>query len=195
MANKKQPAEGNAPEKVTPKGKAAEKEAAKQAEATVGETVTLTNDEFMQVKAHIDALQKEKDDAVMTAQRLQAEFDNYRKRNASLRADSYDEGVRDCIKAMLPTLDNFDRALSVTNGVDKGFVDGITLVQRTLLDALAVLGMKELEADGKFDPNIHNAVIQETAEGKTTGDILEIFQKGYEVKGKIVRHAMVKVAE
>lgn len=189
MANKKQPADENAPEKEV--NTVTEQNAASEAE----QNVTLTNDEFMQVKAHIDALQKEKDEAVATAQRLQAEFDNYRKRNASLRTDSYDEAVRDSVKAILPTLDNFDRALASIEGVEQCFAEGVQLVHRTLLDALAALGMKELETQGKFDPNIHNAVIQETAEGKTTGDILQVFQKGYEVKGKIVRHAMVKVAE
>jgi len=166
-------------------------------EKTTGQadTVSLTKEEFDQVKAHIETLQQEKDEAIALAQRLQADFDNYRKRNATLRADSFDDGVRDCIKELLPTLDNFDRALENAEGVDTGFVEGMKLIQRTLLDALHKQGLSEIPADGKFDPNLHNAVMQQQEDGKEEGDILEVFQKGYEVKGRILRHTMVKVAQ
>ncbi len=157
--------------------------------------VTLTQAEFQEVKTHIETLQKEKDEAVALAQRLQADFDNYRKRNATLRADSFDDGVRDCIKELLPVLDNFDRAIENATGVDEGFLEGVKLVQRTLMDALMKSGLSSIPADGKFDPNLHNAVMQEEAEGHESGDILAVFQKGYEVKGRILRHTMVKVAQ
>jgi len=163
------------------------------AEAVDG--VKLTREEFDQVKAHIETLQKERDEAVNLAQRLQADFDNYRKRNATLRADSHDDGVRDCIKELLPVLDNFDRALACTEGVEESFLEGMKLVQRTLLDALGKQGMSEVPAEGAFDPNLHNAVLQEPAEGVKSGDILDVLQKGYEVKGRILRHTMVKVAQ
>jgi len=163
------------------------------AEAVDG--VKLTREEFDQVKAHIETLQKERDEAVNLAQRLQADFDNYRKRNATLRADSHDDGVRDCIKELLPVLDNFDRALACTEGVEESFLEGMKLVQRTLLDALQKQGMSEVPAEGAFDPNLHNAVLQEPAEGVRSGDILAVLQKGYEVKGRILRHTMVKVAQ
>ena len=73
------------------------------------ETVTMTQEELETVKKHIDELQKKLDETVALLQRNQADFDNFRKRNASVRADSYDEGKRDCIKALLPVLDDFDR--------------------------------------------------------------------------------------
>ncbi len=167
----------------------------KEAAQPVAENVTLTTEEFNQVKAHIETLQKEKDEAIGLAQRLQADFDNYRKRNATLRADSYDDGVRECIKELIPTLDNFDRALENAIGVEPKFLEGIQLVQRTLLDALHKVGLQEIPAEGQFDPNLHNAVMQEEAQGRKSGEILEVFQKGYEVKGKILRHTMVKVAQ
>ncbi len=159
------------------------------------ETVQLTKAEFETACAHIEKLQKEKDEAILVAQRLQADFDNYRKRNANLKADSYEEGMRDCVRVLLPTLDGFDRALENMQGVDPCFADGIKLVQRMLLDSLAKLGLQEVPADGVFDPELHEAVMKESMEGKRAGDILAVLQKGYEIKGRIIRHSMVKIAE
>ncbi len=160
-----------------------------------GEFIKLSKAEFDTVKAHIEALKKEKDEAIALAQRLQADFDNYRKRNATLKADSYQEGMRDCVKALIPSLDNLDLAVLNMETVDPCYLDGVKLVQRTLLDALAKLGLQEISAEGVFDPNLHNAVLQEPSEGKQSGEILEVFQKGFEMNGRILRHSMVKVAE
>lgn len=187
------------------------------------EVIKLSKTDFAKVKSHIETMQKEKDDALTTskkqkkgldkakqriaelekekeeviavAQRLHADFDNYRKRNASLRIDSFDEGKRDCIKALLPVLDNFDRAMENAGGVEPGFLEGIQLVQRLLLDTLNKLGLEEVPSDGEFDPVFHNAVMQEAVPGKKNGEILEVLQKGYRVDDKIIRHSMVKVAE
>ena len=161
------------------------------------ETVTLTQEEFQKVQEHIETLQKEKDEMQLLAQRTQADFDNFRRRNATVRSDSLEEGKRECIKALLPVLDNFDRAMETEtdSDSDKAWRDGVALVQKQLLDELSKLGMQEIEADGKFDPNLHNAVMQEKAEGKESGDILAVFQKGYRVGDRIIRHSMVKVAE
>lgn len=159
------------------------------------EYVKLSKTEFDTVKAHIETLKKEKDEAIALAQRLQADFDNYRKRNATLKADSYQEGMRDCAKALIPSLDNFDLAIQNMETVDPCYLDGVKLVQRALLDALNKLGLQEIQADGVFDPNLHNAVLQEPAEGRQSGEILEVLRKGFEMNGKILRHSMVKVAE
>ncbi len=159
------------------------------------EYVKLSKTEFDTVKAHIETLKKEKDEAITLAQRLQADFDNYRKRNATLKADSYQEGMRDCVKALIPSLDNFDLAVQNMETVDPCYLDGVKMVQRTLLDALNKLGLQEIPAEGIFDPNLHNAVLQEAAEGKQSGEILEVFQRGFEMNGRILRHSMVKVAE
>ncbi len=172
-----------------------EEAAAEETKAEESKDVTLTAEEFEKVREHIETLQKDKDEAVLIAQRLQAEFDNYRRRNASLRTDSYDEGVRDCIKQLLPALDSFDRALEDTAGVDEKWLEGVKLVQRQLMESLTAMGLKEVSADGAFDPNLHNAVMQEACEGVESGTITGVFQKGYEVKGKIIRHSMVKVAQ
>ena len=159
------------------------------------ETYTLTAEEFAAAKAHIEALQREKDETVQLLQRIQADFDNFRRRNAGIRLDSYEEGKRDTLQSMLPALDSFDRALASAGETDANFAEGVKLVQKQLLDAMTKLGLEEVDASGAFDPNLHEAVIREKAEGKAGGQVLEVLQKGYRVGEKIIRHAMVKVAE
>jgi len=159
------------------------------------DVVTLTREEYEQVKAHIESLQKEKDSTVEVAKRLQAEFDNYRKRNAAIHADSVSEGERNVIKNLLGVLDNLDRALLSSQGVDENFVNGVKLVQKGLWDSLAKFGLEEILTEGKFDPELHEAVMQEEVEGMEEGDITGVFQKGYRVKERILRHSMVKVAK
>jgi len=159
------------------------------------ESYTLTAEEFEAAKAHIEALQKEKDETVQLLQRIQADFDNFRRRNASVRRDAYEEGKRDSIKELLPVLDSFERAAESAGEDESGMKEGVALVQRQLLDALKKLGLCAIEAEGQFDPNEHEAVMSEKAEGKKSGEILQVLQKGYRVGDKIIRHCMVKVAE
>ncbi len=170
-------------------------QAAIDQEAGGDEKIELSREDFEKVKAHIESLQKDAEDSVNLAQRVQADFDNFRKRNASVRIDSIEEGKRDCIRALLPVLDNFDRAFENTAGVESSFLEGIRLVHRSLLDALAKMGMREISIENGFDPNFHDAMIQEAVAGKKKGEILAVLQKGYEVNGCILRHSLVKVAE
>ncbi len=156
---------------------------------------TLTAEEFAELQAHIAAMRKEKDESVALLQRNQADFDNFRRRNQSVRKDSYDEGMRACVTELLPVLDNFDRALENGECKDEAWREGVKLVYRQLTDILKKLGLEEVQTEGKFDPNLHNAVAQEKAEGREPGEILAVFQKGYRMGERIVRHSMVKVAE
>lgn len=167
----------------------------READAFGQDSYTLTAEEFAAAKAHIEALQKEKDETVQLLQRIQADFDNFRRRNTGVRLESYEEGKRDCIKELLPVLDSFDRAIESAEADDKSLKDGVLLVQRQMVDALKKLGLAEIEAEGQFDPNFHEAIMQEKAEKKESGEILQVLQKGYRVGDKIVRHCMVKVAE
>ena len=159
------------------------------------ETYTLTAEEFAAAKAHIEALTKEKDETVVLLQRIQADFDNFRRRNASIRLDSYEEGKRDTVKELLPALDSLERALDSIPADGAVWRDGIVLVQRQMMDALKKLGLEEIESDCKFDPSKHEAVMREKTEGKESGEIVVVFQKGYRMGDKIIRHCMVKVAE
>ena len=152
--------------------------------------------EAEQARARIEKLQKERDDTVALLQRNQADFDNYRRRNAAVRADSLDEGRRECIAALLPVLDNFERAMDNDAGADDAaWREGVKLVQRQLLDVLHKMDLTEIDASGKFDPALHEAVMQEAVEGRESGEIIAVFQKGYRVGDRIIRHSMVKVAE
>ncbi len=165
-------------------------------------SVTLTAEEFQKAQDHIaelvkqiGELRKKNEETVNLLQRNQADFDNYRKRNASIRADSIESGKQECIKALLPVLDNFDRAMGTESDDGNGWRAGIELVHRQLLDVLGKMGMTEIETDGKFDPNVHEAVMQESAEDKESGDITAVFQKGYRVGKTVIRPSMVKVAQ
>ena len=155
---------------------------------------TLTQEEMDEVRAHVEALQKQLDETVNLLQRNQADFDNYRRRNASVRADSYEEGKRDVITSLLPILDDFDR-IAEAESKDEAWAEGVKLVHRKLTETLQKQGLCEVETDGDFDPNLHNAVMAEAVEGVEKGKIIAVFQKGYRVKDKIVRHSMVKVSE
>ena len=168
---------------------------ASEGEASGDGSVTLSAAEFKTAQEEIAKLRKDKDETVQLLQRNQADFDNYRRRNATARADSYEEGKRDCIKALLPVLDNFERALDNEQASDESWREGVRLVNRQLHDLLEKQGLSIIEADGKFDPNMHEAVMQEKVDGSESGDILAVLQKGYRVGDRIIRHSMVKVAE
>lgn len=169
--------------------------AAAEPECELPELIELKREEFLQIKDHIAALEKERDEMKGLAQRVQADFDNFRRRNSTVMTDCREEGTRCVIRDLLPVLDNFDRALQNAEGVDESYVAGVSLVYRQLMDALAKCGLKEIPADGAFDPNLHDAVMQEECEGACSGSILEVFQKGYQVNERIIRHSMVKVAQ
>ena len=164
-------------------------------DAAEQESYTLTAEEFAAAKAHIETITKEKDETVNLLQRIQADFDNFRRRNASVRLESYEEGKRDTVKELLPALDNLERALDSIPAESEGWREGIAMVHRQMLDTLKKLGLEEIETDCKFDPTLHEAVMQEKLDGKDPGEIIVVFQKGYRIGDKIIRHCMVKVAE
>lgn len=139
--------------------------------------------------------QQELDDTVRLLQRNQADFENYRRRNNSAKAESYENGRRDAILELLPTLDDFERIMDSATEPDEAYMEGMKLVYKKFSAALTKLGVSPLEEEGKFDPNLHNAVMSEAAEGVESGTILTVFQKGYKLGDKIIRHSMVKVSE
>ena len=96
---------------------------------------------------------------------------------------------------LLPALDDFERIMAAVQEPDASFVEGMQLVYKKFSAALGKLGLTPLEEEVKFDPNLHNAIMSEVKEGVESGTILDVFQKGYKVGDKIVRHSMVKVSE
>ncbi|MDR0840194.1 MAG: nucleotide exchange factor GrpE [Christensenellaceae bacterium] len=186
-------AEGETP--VTQAGQELEQQAVQEQSAGAQELIELSGEEFEQVKAHIESLTQERDEMKTLAQRVQADFDNFRRRNAAVYADAQEEGARNVIKALLPALDTFDRALENAEGVDVAWLEGMEKVQRQLLESLGKCGLRAVPEGGQFDPNLHEAVLQEEAEGVPSGQVLQTLQKGYQVNDRMIRHSMVKVAK
>lgn len=141
---------------------------------------------------------QERDEYLSMAQRIQADFDNYRKRNKNAIAEAYDAATADVIKLFLPILDNLERALDAAKegSSDETISKGVEMVVRQFKDVLKKLGVEEIDALGKpFDPELHEAVMKgEAGEGVEDNTVIEVFQKGYKYKDKVIRHSMVKVA-
>ena len=147
-----------------------------------------------QWQAALETAVAQRDEYLDSLRRTQADFQNFKRRNQTARADGYEDGVREAIAAMLPSIDNLERALDAADkaGVNDGLTDGVRMTLNTLLDGLKRFGFEEVPSLGEqFDPELHNAVMRES--GDEPGKILEVFQKGYRVKDKIIRYAMVKV--
>ena len=123
--------------------------------------------------------------------RILAEYDNFRKRTAKEREGIYTDAFIDAIKGILPVIDNIERILTVST--DEKTLEGIKLILSGVKDTLSKMGVTEIEATA-FDPNFHNAVMHVEDDSLEEGTIVEVFQKGYMYKEKVVRYAMVKVA-
>ena len=147
-----------------------------------------------QWQAALETAVAQRDEYLDSLRRTQADFQNFKRRNQTARADGYEDGVREAIAAMLPSIDNLERALDAADkaGVSDGLTEGVKMTLSTLMEGLKRFGFEEVPALGEaFDPEKHNAVMREA--GEEPGKILEVFQKGYKVKDKIIRYAMVKV--
>ena len=127
------------------------------------------------------------------SQRIQAEFDNYRKRTLRHSQDAYLEGKIDTIKLLLPILDSFR---SAKKGCSPENLKGLTQIENQFIKVFEQLGVEKIEADNKlFDPNLHEAVFtDENADDSIPENtITEVLQDGYMIKDKIIRHSMVKI--
>ena len=148
-------------------------------------------------QAALELAVKQRDELKDSLLRAQADFQNYKRRNQTARSDGYDDGVREAIAAMLPAIDNLERAIDAAEKTEdeaaKALADGVKMTLNTLNESLKRFGFEEVPALGEeFDPEKHNAVMREASDDP--GKVLEVFQKGYRVKDKIIRYAMVKVA-
>ncbi len=135
------------------------------------------------------------DEYLAMAQRIQADFENFRKRNESVRADAYADGRKDTAAAMLPVLDNLERAYDAAAGSeDKAMLEGLELVLKQMTDVYQKMNVTPIDRLGeKFDPNLENAVMQGSPEDGEAGTVCQVLQKGYRIGDKVLRHAMVKV--
>ena len=127
------------------------------------------------------------------AQRVQADFDNYRRRTKATRAEAYEDGAREFIKQLLPVVDNLERAIAQESS-DESLMTGVKLVYKQMMDALEKRGVTVIDRQGeKFDPNLENAVLQGTPDEGEPGTVCTVLQKGYQMGDFVLRHAMVKV--
>ncbi len=133
------------------------------------------------------------DEYLNLAQHVQADFDNFRRRNASVRADAYADGQRNVAASMLAVLDNLERALGSAEE-DSPLKSGIELTLKQMKDVYDKLGVTEINRLGeKFDPNLENAVMRGEPDEGEPGTVCQVLQKGYQMSGVVLRHAMVKV--
>lgn len=129
--------------------------------------------------------------------RLQADFDNYRKRVAKEREEMFFDALEDIMCQLLPIIDNFERALDSfkAGNLDDKYLEGLDMIYKDFLMTLNKNGLEEIKAlNCEFDPNRHHAVMQVEADEEDENQVKEIFQKGYMLKTKVIRPSMVKVA-
>ena len=166
------------------KKKGCDKKKLRKMEAELADTQKKLNDT-------IAALNEEKDKYL----RMLAEYDNFRRRSTKEKDGVYGDATAAAVLAMLPVLDNLERAATAipTTDQESAFAQGVALTLKSALDAFAKLGVTEIDAT-TFDPNLHNAVMHVEDESLPEGAIVEVFQKGYIRGDKVIRYAMVKVA-
>lgn len=137
-------------------------------------------------------LQNELDTLKDRLLRINAEYENYRKRTDKEKERIYSDACTDVLSKMLPVLDNLERAVLVDGSVED-LKKGVEMTIRQFIDALGKLDVQEIEVSEGFDPNVHEAVMHVQDENFGPNQVAEVFQKGYKRGDKVIRHAMVKV--
>lgn len=149
-------------------------------------------------QSKIQQLEQEKEELQNKLLRTQADFDNFRRRTQIEKETDSKYKSQELVTEILPVLDNFERALQANVEEDSAhsFVDGVKMVYNQLHQALEKAGVEEIAAeDEQFDPNMHQAVMQVQEEGYESNQVVEVLQKGYTLKDRVIRPAMVKVNE
>lgn len=166
---------------------------AQDAQECVSEDGAAVQTEIDDLQKQLEAAKKQSDEYLNMAQRVQADFENFRRRNNAVRADAYEDGARAFIKTILPVMDNLERALAAESA-DAALHEGVSMVHRQLSEALEKRGVTVIDCAGeKFDPRLENAVMQADASEGEPGTVCLVLQKGYQLGDVVLRHAMVKV--
>ena len=173
-----------------------ENEAAKSTEAEDGST-TLSAEEMAEVKKLYDTVNEQQTKIAESQDqylRLCAEYDNYRKRSQREKEALYSDIKAQTVSELLPVYDNLERALKQPCA-DEAYAKGVQMTMTQFEEILKKLGVEEIEALGKpFDPNMHNGVMHEENEAFGENEVSEVFQKGFKIGEKVIRFALVKVA-
>jgi len=147
-----------------------------------------------QADTELEKLKAERDGLYDRLARLQAEFDNFRKRQQKENQDFRDYALNNALLGLLPIVDSFDRALQAPDGTE--FRKGVELINRQFHDALTKLGVEPIESAGKpFDPNLHQAVQMVESDDVPENHVVAELQRGYKLKDRLLRPAMVTVAK
>ena len=173
----------------------AKKEKKTNAEETVetAETIEETPEETVEVPA-VDPWEEKYNAEHDSFLRLAADYDNFRKRTVKEKEQSYSNGKADAIAKLLPVYDNLERALN-QNTEDAAYKKGVEMTMTQLVSIFASMGVEIFGEKGDaFDPNLHNAVMHTEEEGIEENTITLVFQKGFKLGDKIIRFAMVQVA-
>ena len=167
-------------------------------EETVEEAAEETapeEEETSEEAGELDVLQKALEEEQNRYLRLMAEYDNFRKRTAKEKTGIYADATADAYTGLLPVLDNFDRAFENADASPEDFMKGMEMTRNQLLAVFEKAGVESFgEAGEPFDPNLHNAVshIEDPEQGDNV--LAQVYQKGYKIGDKVLRHAMVVVA-
>ena len=191
----KQPAEEQVPdveETAAPETeKAAEAEPEKKGKKKKEKGFTFTREQVEQMELAAKQLESVKDQYV----RLTAEYDNYRKRTAKEKDNIYTDAKADTIKAFLAVYDNLERAAASEGGEDSPHKKGLEMIFSQYKEILKGLGVEEIDAKGKpFDPELHNAVMHIDDENFGENEVAQVFQAGFKMGDKVIRHSIVQVA-
>ena len=172
-----------------PENQEAEKKPRKKEKKEKG--ITFTREQVEKMELAAKQLESVKDQFT----RLTAEYDNYRKRTTKEKEGIYQDAKGDTIKTFLAVYDNLERAAAAEGGEDDPHKKGLEMIFQQFKELLAKEGVKEIEAKGKdFDPETMNAVMHIEDENFGENEVSQVFQAGFELNGKILRHAIVQVA-
>jgi molecular chaperone GrpE len=146
-------------------------------------------------QSELERLRAERAAYLDRAARIQAEFENFRKRNTKAQQEYRDYALADAIKTLLPILDSLDNALKINAASLEDFHAGIELIDKQFHDVLAKLGVEPVPAEGAaFDPNVHQAIQMVDTNEAEDNHVIDELQRGYRLKDRLLRPAMVRVA-
>lgn len=156
---------------------------------------SIDKDEYIaKLNDHLNEQKKKADEYFDHLKRNMAEFDNFKKRVLKEKESMYSTITSDVISDLLPIIDNFEKAINATT-TDESYKNGMLMIYNQLNDTLKKFGLIEIDALNKtFDPNFHEAVIHIEDDKYSEKEVVEVFRKGYKLGEKVIRHAMVKVA-
>ena len=158
------------------------------------EAPTPTND--AEQEERLAEVERERDEYLNDLKRVAADFENYRKRVARDQEGLVARAHERLVKELLPVLDDLERALEAAAQHEEAKLEeGVRLVHRELVEALAREGLVEVETDGQFDPHVHEALVSQPSEEEEDGSVIEVLQKGYRLGDRVLRPARVVVSQ